>query len=64
MAAAIEQQGAFRPNGAARWLDCSRDTVDRLCQSGALRSFTVGSARFISAKELERFVAEREETNA
>lgn len=60
MAAVIEERGALRPNEAARWLGVSRDTVDRLCQTGELLSFTVGRARFISARELERFIAERE----
>lgn len=60
MAAITEERGALRPNEAARWLSCSRDTIDRLCQTGELRSFKVGTARYISARELERFVSERE----
>jgi excisionase family DNA binding protein len=60
MAAVAEDRGALRPNEAARWLSCSRDTVDRLCQSGDLRSFTVGRARYIAMRELERFIADRE----
>ena len=65
MGVVTEDRGALRPNEAARWLSCSRDTVDRLWQSGELRSFTVGRARYISMRELERFIAEREaEANA
>ena len=60
MATQTETRGAFRPNEAAKWLSCSRDTVDRLCQAGELLSFKLGAARYISAKELERFIAERE----
>lgn len=60
MAMVAEDRGAFRPNEAARWLGCSRDTIERLWRSGELKSFTVGRARYISARELERFVAERE----
>lgn len=54
------ERGALRPNGAARWLGCSRDTIDRLIASGLLRSFKIGAARYISTAELERFVRERE----
>ncbi|MCA9831526.1 MAG: helix-turn-helix domain-containing protein [Dehalococcoidia bacterium] len=56
-----EERGTLRPNEAARWLGCSRDTIDRLCASGELKSFKIGTARYISAAELERFVAEREQ---
>lgn len=55
-----EERGAFRPNEAARWLGCSRDTIDRMCERGELRSWTIGRARYISVRELERFIAERE----
>ncbi len=64
MAIDTEARGARRPNEAARWLGCSRDTIDRLVASGALRSFKVGSARYISTAELERFVREREASGA
>ncbi|MCZ7575672.1 MAG: helix-turn-helix domain-containing protein [Dehalococcoidia bacterium] len=60
MAATTENRGAYRPAEAAAWLGVSRDTLDRLCQRKEISSWTVGRARFISAKELERFVAERE----
>jgi excisionase family DNA binding protein len=53
-------RGAYRPAEAAKWLGCSRDTIDRLCERGVLRSFKVGAARYISVVELERFVRERE----
>jgi excisionase family DNA binding protein len=56
-----ETKGAYRPNDAARWLGCSRDTVDRLIEAGKLQSYTIGRARFIAAKELERFIRERQE---
>ncbi len=57
---AIMERGALRPKGAAAWLDISRDTLDRLIASGDLKFFTVGRARFVSAKELERFISDRE----
>lgn len=60
MPAITEGRGAFRPAEAAAWLGVSRDTLDRMWQSGDIVSFTVGRARFISARELERFIAERE----
>ena len=60
MTALMESRGALRPKEAAAWLGVSRDTLDRICQSGDLKSFTVGRARFISTHELARFVAERE----
>jgi excisionase family DNA binding protein len=60
MPATTESRGAYRPAEAAAWLGVSRDTLDRMWQNGELLSFTVGRARFISAKELERFVSDRE----
>ncbi len=60
MAISTEERGAFRPAEAARWLGVSRDTVDRLWQTGRLRSFKIGAARFISREALEKFVAELE----
>ncbi len=50
----------MRPKEAAAWLGLSRDTFDRLCAAGKLKSYKVGTARFVSMRELERFVAERE----
>ncbi len=58
-----EPQLAYRVNAAARALDCSRDTVERLINAGQIRSFKVGAARFISAAELLRFVASREQAD-
>lgn len=60
MATVTESRGAFRPNEAARWLGCSRDTIERLWRSGELRSFKIGTARYISASELDRFVRAKE----
>ncbi len=51
---------AYRPDEAAAALGCSRDTVFRLLSRGELKGYRVGAARFISAGELTRFVAERE----
>lgn len=42
------------------WLGFSRDTLDRLIQRGEIVSFTVGRNRYISSRELERFIAERQ----
>jgi excisionase family DNA binding protein len=56
-----KERGALRPNEAAAWLGCSRDTLERLIQRGELRSFKIGAARYVSAQELRRFVAEREQ---
>ena len=64
MATITEDRGALRPDGVARWLSCSRDTVDRMIQAGALKSFTVGRARYISVRELERFISDRENGGA
>lgn len=61
MAVATETRGAFRMNEAARYVGLSRDTLERLWQRGELATFTIGRARFISARELDRFIAEREE---
>ncbi|MCC6269624.1 MAG: helix-turn-helix domain-containing protein [Dehalococcoidia bacterium] len=60
MATVTEDRGALRPKEAAAWLGLSRDTFDRLCAAGELLSYKVGAARFVSRRELERFVAERE----
>ena len=60
MVSEIPVRGALRPLEAARWLGCSRDTIDRLIVAGALRSFTVGRSRFVSLAELRRYVEARE----
>lgn len=60
MPIATEPQGAYRMKPASTWLGISDDTLARLIQRGEIASYTVGRARFISARELERFVADRE----
>ncbi len=60
MAAVTENRSAYRPAEAAARLGMSRDSLDRLIQRKELASWTVGRARFISATELARFIAERE----
>ncbi len=55
---------AYRPDQVAEALGTSRDTVFRLLASGALRSFKIGAARFISAEALREFIREREEDAA
>jgi excisionase family DNA binding protein len=57
---ATEPRGAYRMKSASAWLGISDDTLARLIQRGEIASYTVGRARFISAKELERFVSDRE----
>lgn len=64
MSSTTPQHGALRPREAAAWLSVSRDTFDRLCANGELTSYKVGAARFVSMRELERFVAEREAQGA
>lgn len=54
------ERGAFRMKEAEAYLAVSRDTLDRLIQRGEIVSFTVGRNRYVSARELERFIAERE----
>ncbi|MCC6961606.1 MAG: helix-turn-helix domain-containing protein [Dehalococcoidia bacterium] len=54
------ERGALRMREVAAYLGCSRDTADRLWQRGELRSWTIGTARFVSVAELQRFIAERE----
>jgi excisionase family DNA binding protein len=54
-------RGALRPNEAALWLGCSRDTVERLISRGELRSFKIGASRYVSTDELRRFVRDREQ---
>lgn len=60
MAASVEERAAFRIDEVRQLFGCSRDTVDRLIASGELRSWKIGRARFVSASEIERFMAERE----
>lgn len=60
MATSTMERGAFRMKEAEAYLAVSRDTLDRLIQRGEIVSFTVGRNRYISARELERFIAERE----
>jgi excisionase family DNA binding protein len=57
---ATQERAAFRPSEVAARLGCSRDTVERAIAAGDLKSFLINRARFISARELERFIAERE----
>lgn len=54
------ERGALRPNEAAAWLGCSRDTLERLIARRELKSFKIGSSRYVSVDELRRFVRERE----
>jgi excisionase family DNA binding protein len=54
------ERGALRPNEAAAWLGCSRDTLERLIARGELASFKIGASRYVSVDELRRFVARRE----
>lgn len=59
-----ETQLAYRINSAARVLDLSRDTVERLIGRGLIKSYKVGAARFIEAEELQRFIeARKSESN-
>lgn len=51
---------AYRPEQAAKALNCSRDTIFRLLATGELKGFRVGAARFISADELREFIRARE----
>ncbi len=51
---------AYRPKEAAHAIGASDDLIHKLLANGELRGFKVGSARFISAQELERFIAQRE----
>ena len=57
----ITERVAYRPSETADLLGCSRDTIFKLLASGELRSWKINSARFISADELRRFIAEREQ---
>jgi len=56
----MDDRGALRPAEACRWLGMSRDTFDRLCAADLIRSWKIGASRFVSRRELERFIAERE----
>lgn len=55
---------SYRVREAAQVLGCSDDTIGRLIQRGELKSFTLGRARFITAAEIERLIAEREQAGA
>jgi excisionase family DNA binding protein len=55
-----ETRLAYGPDEAARVMGMSRDTLERAIQRGAIKSWTVGRRRFVSAEELRRFMAERE----
>ncbi|MCC7089534.1 MAG: helix-turn-helix domain-containing protein [Dehalococcoidia bacterium] len=60
MATSTMDRGAFRMKEAEAYLAVSRDTLDRLIRRGEIASFTVGRNRYISARELDRFIADRE----
>ncbi len=51
---------AYRRMEAAKAIDVSTDTLDRLIQRGEIKSFKIGAAICISADELTRFIRERE----
>jgi excisionase family DNA binding protein len=54
------ERGALRPNEAAQWLGCSRDTLERMIARGELRSFKIGASRYVSVDELRAFVRRAE----
>jgi len=56
----ITERGALRMGDAARYLSVSRDTVDRLWQRGELTTWKIGTGRYVSVAELQRFIRERE----
>ena len=47
-------KNTYRVDEAAKELEVSRRTVERLIQSGDLKSFKVGDTRRIDVQELER----------
>jgi excisionase family DNA binding protein len=51
---------AFRPNEAAAVIGASRDTIFTAISSGALRSFKIGAARYISREALIEFIRKLE----
>lgn len=54
-------KNTYRVDEAAKELEVSRRTVERLIQRGDLPSFKVGDTRRIDAQELERL--KKNETN-
>lgn len=54
------KQIAYGVNNAARVLDMSRDSMERLIKAGAIKSFKIGANRYVLVSELERFVQECE----
>ncbi len=61
MVTETRERGALRPNEAAAWLGLSRDSLERLIARGELRSYKVGTSRFVSVAELQSFIARREQ---
>jgi excisionase family DNA binding protein len=61
---AIEPQMAYRRRGAARALDISEDSLDRLINRGEIRTVKLAGARLIPASEIEAFLQRKlEESN-
>ena len=52
----LAERLTFRPNEAAEVTGMSRDLIFKLLAAGELRSFKVGSARFIPADALREFM--------
>ena len=59
-----ETKLAYRPADAARVIGVSKDTVERLIVRGELKSLKIGSARLITAAEIEAFLARKLEESA
>jgi len=57
----MQMKNTYRVDEAAKELEVSRRTVERLIQRGDLPSFKVGDTRRIDAQELERL--KKNETN-
>jgi hypothetical protein len=51
----------FRPNELREAYGLTRDQVFKLIQTGHLRSFTVGRARYIRVEDIEDFIQRRME---
>ena len=51
----LTQRFAYRPNEVADKLGMSRDLVFKLLASGELKSYKVGTARFIPAESIREF---------
>jgi hypothetical protein len=47
------------PNTAMRWLDCSRESLYRLINSGELESYSEGRSRKIIAASVRSHIARR-----